>query len=73
MVCLLFDLRAAECIQQLLHKQLLHEALLRELCEKTQAVLMWEFNVVHVSAPVTVVGDILYMGARFLKSIICIW
>ncbi len=51
-----FDLDA--CIQQLLHKQLLHEALLREICEKAKEVLMRESNVVHVSAPVTVVGDI---------------
>lgn len=51
-----FDLDA--CIEQLLRKQLLHEALLREICEKTKEVLMKESNVVHVSAPVTVVGDI---------------
>ena len=51
-----FDLDA--CIQQLLRKQLLHEALLREICEKTKVVLMRESNVVHVSATVTVVGDI---------------
>lgn len=51
-----FDLDA--CIQKLLRKQLLHEALLREICEKTKEVLMRESNVVHVSAPVTVVGDI---------------
>ena len=51
-----FDLDA--CIAQLLGKQLLHEVLLREICEKTKEVLMRESNVVHVSAPVTVVGDI---------------
>ena len=51
-----FDLDA--CIQQLLKKQLLHEALLREICEKTKEVLMRESNVVHVNSPVTVVGDI---------------
>ena len=51
-----FDLDA--CIEQLLRKQLLHEALLREICEKTKEILMRESNVVHVSAPVTVVGDI---------------
>jgi hypothetical protein len=51
-----FDLDA--CIQQLLRKQLLHEALLREICEKTKEVLMRESNVVHLNAPVTVVGDI---------------
>lgn len=51
-----FDLDA--CIEQLLHKQLLHETLLREICEKTKEVLMLESNVVHVAAPVTVVGDI---------------
>jgi hypothetical protein len=57
------------CIEQLLNKQLLHEALLREICEKTKEVLMRESNVVHVSAPVTVVGDIhgyvLFFSARF--------
>lgn len=51
-----FDLDA--CIEQLLRKQLLHETLLREICEKTKEVLMLESNVVHVMAPVTVVGDI---------------
>ena len=51
-----FDLDA--CIAQLLRKQLLHEALLREICAKTKEVLMRESNVVHVSAPVTGVGDI---------------
>ncbi|CAE6470628.1 unnamed protein product [Rhizoctonia solani] len=51
-----FDLDA--CIEQLLRKQLLHETLLREICEKTKEVLMRESNVVHVMAPVTVVGDI---------------
>jgi len=51
-----FDLDA--CIQQLMKKQLLHEAVLKEICEKTKEVLMREGNVVHVEAPVTVVGDI---------------
>lgn len=51
-----FDLDA--CIEKLRDKQLLGEALLREICEKTKEVLMRESNVVHVSSPVTVVGDI---------------
>jgi serine/threonine-protein phosphatase PPG1 len=51
-----FDLDA--CIEKLRNKQLLGEALLREICEKTKEVLMRESNVVHVSSPVTVVGDI---------------
>jgi serine/threonine-protein phosphatase PPG1 len=51
-----FDLDA--CIAKLSAKQLLGEALLREICEKTKEVLMRESNVVHVSSPVTVVGDI---------------
>ncbi|CEH15525.1 metallo-dependent phosphatase [Ceraceosorus bombacis] len=55
-----FDLDA--CISQLLSKQLLGEALLREICEKTKELLMRESNVVHVSAPVTVVGDIHGIG-----------
>ncbi len=46
------------CIEQLMQKQVLHEAVLREICEKTKEVLMRESNVVHVSAPITVVGDI---------------
>ena len=51
-----FDLDA--CIATLLKKQLLGEALLKEICEKTKEILMRESNVVHISAPVTVVGDI---------------
>lgn len=51
-----FDIDA--CIAKLLQKKLLGEALLREICEKTKEVLMRESNVVHISAPVTVVGDI---------------
>ncbi len=51
-----FDLDA--CISSLLNKQLLGEALLKEICEKTKELLMRESNVVHISAPVTVVGDI---------------
>ncbi|CAG8443236.1 7213_t:CDS:2 [Diversispora eburnea] len=46
------------CISQLLQKQLLAESLLKEICEKTKELLMRESNVVHISAPVTVVGDI---------------
>jgi len=47
-----------ECIEKLLTKQLLVEALIKEICEKTKELLMRESNVVHISAPVTVVGDI---------------
>lgn len=47
-----------QCIEQAFKKQLLSEALLREICEKTKEVLMRESNVIHVSSPVTVVGDI---------------
>lgn len=45
-------------ISQLLRKKLLGEALLKEICEKTKELLMRESNVVHIQAPVTVVGDI---------------
>lgn len=51
-----FDLDA--CIERLRDKQLLGEALLREICEKTKEILMRESNVIHVASPVTVVGDI---------------
>ncbi|CAG8733813.1 21637_t:CDS:2, partial [Dentiscutata erythropus] len=43
------------CISQLLQKQLLDESLLKEICEKTKELLMRESNVIHISAPVTVV------------------
>ena len=51
-----FDLDA--CIEKLLNKQLLVDTLIKEICEKTKELLMRESNVVHISAPVTVVGDI---------------
>ncbi|RKP08513.1 Metallo-dependent phosphatase-like protein [Thamnocephalis sphaerospora] len=46
------------CIELLLTRKLLAEPLLREVCAKTKEVLMRESNVVHIKAPVTVVGDI---------------
>lgn len=46
------------CIEKLLSKQLLIDTLVKEICEKTKELLMQESNVVHISAPVTVVGDI---------------
>ncbi|KAG0080299.1 putative serine/threonine protein phosphatase, partial [Podila epicladia] len=46
------------CIDSLFQRQLLAESVIREICEKTKELLMNESNVVHVSAPVTVVGDI---------------
>ena len=45
-------------ISILLRKKLLGESLIKEICEKTKELLMRESNVVHISAPVTVVGDI---------------
>lgn len=45
-------------ISILLRKKLLGESLVKEICEKTKELLMRESNVVHISAPVTVVGDI---------------
>lgn len=46
------------CIEKLLNKQLLVDTILKEICERTKELLMMESNVVHISAPVTVVGDI---------------
>jgi serine/threonine-protein phosphatase PPG1 len=45
-------------IEQLYKKQLLAEPLVQLLCTKTKELLMNESNVVHLQAPVTVVGDI---------------
>ncbi|KAG0314679.1 putative serine/threonine protein phosphatase [Linnemannia gamsii] len=46
------------CIESLFQRQLLAESVIKEICEKTKELLMTESNVVHIKAPVTVVGDI---------------
>ncbi|EPB89303.1 serine/threonine-protein phosphatase [Mucor circinelloides 1006PhL] len=46
------------CLERLYKKQLLAECVLKEICERTKELLISESNVVHISAPVTVVGDI---------------
>ena len=47
-----------ECISRLYKKELLAESVIEAICAKTKELLMRESNVVHVQAPVTVVGDI---------------
>ncbi|KAK8090547.1 Metallo-dependent phosphatase-like protein [Apiospora phragmitis] len=47
-----------ECISRLYKKELLAESVIEAICAKTKELLMRESNVVHVKAPVTVVGDI---------------
>lgn len=47
-----------ECISRLYKKELLAESVIEAICAKTKELLMQESNVVHVQAPVTVVGDI---------------
>lgn len=47
-----------ECIARLYKKELLAESVIEAICAKTKELLMKESNVVHISAPVTVVGDI---------------
>ncbi|KKA27671.1 hypothetical protein TD95_001261 [Thielaviopsis punctulata] len=47
-----------ECISRLYKKELLAESVVEAVCAKTKELLMRESNVVHVKAPVTVVGDI---------------
>jgi serine/threonine-protein phosphatase PPG1 len=46
------------CLERLYKKQLLAECVLKEICERTKELLMTESNVIQISAPVTVVGDI---------------
>lgn len=46
------------CIESLYKKTLLAESVIEAICAKTKELLMQESNVVHVQAPVTVVGDI---------------
>lgn len=48
-----------ECIERILTKrELLPEPVISILCHKVKELLVRESNVVHISAPVTVVGDI---------------
>lgn len=47
-----------ECIARLYRKELLAESVIEAICAKTKELLMKESNVVHIKAPVTVVGDI---------------
>ncbi|KAK6600171.1 serine threonine-protein phosphatase 4 catalytic subunit [Botrytis cinerea] len=47
-----------QCIESLYKKNLLAESVIEAICAKTKELLMQESNVVHVLAPVTVVGDI---------------
>ena len=47
-----------ECIERLYKKELLAESVVEAICAKTKELLMKESNVVHIQAPVTVVGDI---------------
>lgn len=47
-----------ECIERLYKKELLADSVIEAICAKTKELLMRESNVVHIAAPVTVVGDI---------------
>ena len=47
-----------ECIERLYKKELLADTVVEAICAKAKELLMRESNVVHISAPVTVVGDI---------------
>lgn len=48
-----------ECIERILnHRELLPEPVIGALCHQLKDLLVHESNVVHISAPVTVVGDI---------------
>lgn len=47
-----------ECIERLYKKELLADSVVEAICAKAKELLMKESNVVHIAAPVTVVGDI---------------
>lgn len=47
-----------ECLSRLYKKELLADSVIEALCAKAKELLMRESNVVHILAPVTVVGDI---------------
>jgi serine/threonine-protein phosphatase PPG1 len=47
-----------ECIERLYNRELLADSVIEAICAKAKELLMRESNVVHIAAPVTVVGDI---------------
>jgi hypothetical protein len=47
-----------KCIEQLTKCELLSENTIKDLCQHMREMLIYESNVQHVKAPVTVVGDI---------------
>lgn len=47
-----------ECIERLYRKELLADLVIEAICAKAKELLMKESNVIHIAAPVTVVGDI---------------
>ena len=57
-ILLLATVDLDECISRLYKKELLADSVIEAICAKTKELLMKESNVVHIAAPVTVVGDI---------------
>lgn len=53
-----YDLELDRCLEHLYAGQLLPEVTISALCFKLKELLVRESNVVHVSTPITVVGDI---------------
>eukprot|EP00033_Pygsuia_biforma_P004753 GCRY01005210.1.p1 GENE.GCRY01005210.1~~GCRY01005210.1.p1 ORF type:complete len:310 (+),score=60.88 GCRY01005210.1:184-1113(+) len=47
-----------KCIEQLLRCEVLPDTTVKEICERMKDILVYESNVVHVPAPVSVVGDV---------------
>lgn len=47
-----------ECIERIYKRELLADSVIEAICSKAKELLMKESNVVHIAAPVTVVGDI---------------
>lgn len=58
LIFILASIDLDECIGRLYKKELLAESVIEAICAKAKELLMKESNVVHIAAPVTVVGDI---------------
>ena len=56
--CVAASIDLDECIERLYRKELLADSVIEAICAKAKDLLMKESNVVHIAAPVTVVGDI---------------
>ena len=55
-------------IQQLMRGELLSEAAIKGLTEKLKEQLVYQSNIEHLKAPLTVVGDLFGLAFNFVEN-----